>query len=153
MTCKCEQSRRQFLRTASMASMAGIAASPFLLELNTLAAMAQGTGSSGYKALVCVFLQGGNDGHGSVIATDTDSFAAFTAARSGAPGLAYPLANLLPIKINPGTAKRPIPPNTTRSVTFAPRARMELKAAWPGVSRNVIWASSFFRSGWGKEMV
>ena len=99
MTCKCEQSRRQFLRTASMASMAGIAASPFLLELNTLAAMAQGTGSSGYKALVCVFLQGGNDGHGSVIATDTDSFAAFTAARSGAPGLAYPLANLLPITL------------------------------------------------------
>ena len=99
MKCKCEQSRRQFLRTASMASMAGIAASPFLLELNTLAAMAQGTGSSGYKALVCVFLQGGNDGHGSVIATDPDSFAAFTAARSGAPGLAYPLANLLPITL------------------------------------------------------
>jgi uncharacterized protein (DUF1501 family) len=66
--------------------MAGISASPFLLELNTLAAMAQGTGSSGYKALVCVFLQGGNDGHGSVIATDSTSFAAFTQARSGAPG-------------------------------------------------------------------
>jgi len=79
--------------------MAGISASPFLLELNTLAAMAQGTGSSGYKALVCVFLQGGNDGHGSVIATDTDSFAAFTQARSGAPGLAYPLGNLLPITL------------------------------------------------------
>ena len=82
-----------------MASMAGLSASPFLLELNTLAAMAQGTGSSGYKALVCVFLQGGNDGHGSVIATDPDSFAAFTQARSGAPGLAYPLGNLLPITL------------------------------------------------------
>ena len=99
MTSKFEKSRRQFLRTASLASMAGISASPFLLELNTLAAMAQGTGSSGYKALVCVFLQGGNDGHGSVIATDSDSFAAFTQARSGAPGLAYPLGNLLPITL------------------------------------------------------
>jgi uncharacterized protein (DUF1501 family) len=99
MTCNCQQTRRQFLRTASMASMAGIAASPFLLELNTLAAMAQGTSGSGYKALVCVFLQGGNDGHGSVIATDPDSFAAFTQARSGAPGLAYPLGNLLPITL------------------------------------------------------
>ncbi len=99
MMKKFEKSRRQFLRTASLASMAGISASPFLLELNTLAAMAQGTGSSGYKALVCVFLQGGNDGHGSVIATDTDSFAAFTQARSGAPGLAYPLGNLLPITL------------------------------------------------------
>ena len=34
--------------------------------------------------------------------------------------------------------------STTRSVTFAPRARMELNAAWPGVSRKVICASSFF---------
>ena len=94
---KLEQSRRQFLRTASMASMAGLSVSPFLLELNTLAAMAQGTGASNYKALICVFLQGGNDGHGSVIATDTDSFSAFTQARSGAPGLAYPMGELLPI--------------------------------------------------------
>ncbi len=94
---KFERSRRQFLRTASMASMAGLSVSPFLLELNTLAALAQGTGASNYKALVCVFLQGGNDGHGSVIATDTDSFSAFTQARSGAPGLAYPLGELLPI--------------------------------------------------------
>ena len=28
------------------------------------------------------------------------------------------------------------------SVTFAPRARMELNAAWPGVSRKVICCSS-----------
>ncbi|MGD0941892.1 MAG: DUF1501 domain-containing protein [Terracidiphilus sp.] len=94
---KNELSRRQFLRTASMASFAGLSVSPFLLELNSLAAMAQGTGATGYKALVCVFLQGGNDGHGTVIATDPDSFAAFTQARSGAPGLAYPQSELLPI--------------------------------------------------------
>ena len=61
--------------------------------------MAQGTGGSDYRALICVYLQGGNDGHGTVIATDPDSFAAFTSARSGAPGLAYPLANLLPITL------------------------------------------------------
>ena len=64
--CKClnkfERSRRQFLRTASLASMSGLYASPFILGLNSLAAMAQGTGSSDYKALVCVFLQGGNAG-------------------------------------------------------------------------------------------
>jgi uncharacterized protein (DUF1501 family) len=95
--CKFDRNRRQFLRTASMASMAGISASPFLVGLNSLAAMAQSTGSTDYKALVCVFLQGGNDGHGTVIATDPDSFSAFTQARSGAPGLAYPLGNLLPI--------------------------------------------------------
>ena len=94
--CKAHQSRRQFLRTASMASMAGFYVSPFLLELNSLAAMAQGT-TSDYRALICVYLQGGNDGHGTVIATDPSSFAAFTQARSGAPGLAYPMSELLPI--------------------------------------------------------
>src|SRR6202167_1697848 len=93
------QSRRQFLRTASMASMAGFYVSPFFLELNSLAAMAQGSGSSDYRALVCVYLQGGNDGHGTVIATDPESFAAFTSARSGAPGLAYPMSELLPITL------------------------------------------------------
>ncbi len=80
-----------------MASMAGLYASPFLMELNSVAAMAQSSGASDYRALVCVFLQGGNDGHGTVIATDSESYSAFTQARSGAPGLAYPLSQLLPI--------------------------------------------------------
>jgi uncharacterized protein (DUF1501 family) len=79
--------------------MAGFYASPFMLELNSLAAMAQESGGSDYRALVCVYLQGGNDGHGTVIATDPTSFAAFTQARSGAPGLAYPMGELLPITL------------------------------------------------------
>jgi uncharacterized protein (DUF1501 family) len=80
-----------------MASMAGLSVSPFLLELNSVAAMAQQSNPTDYRALVCIFLQGGNDGHGTVIATDPESFSAFTTARSGAPGLAYSQANLLPI--------------------------------------------------------
>jgi uncharacterized protein (DUF1501 family) len=100
MMNKQDRSRRQFLKTASMASMAGMTISPFLLELNSLAAMAQSSGSSSdYKALVCIFLQGGNDGHGTVIATDPESYSAFTTARSGAPGLAYPQSQLLPITL------------------------------------------------------
>jgi uncharacterized protein (DUF1501 family) len=89
--------------------MSGLYASPFLLGLNSLAAMAQGSGMSDYRALVCVFLQGGNDGHGTVIATDPTSFSAFTQARSGAPGLAYPLSELLPI----------VPKTSQNSRTFA----------------------------------
>src|ERR1700749_2375470 len=97
MMNKHELSRRQFLRTASMASMAGFTASPFLLELNSVAAMAQQSSPTDYRALVCIFLAGGNDGHGTVIATDSESFSAFTTARSGAPGLAYSQSDLLPI--------------------------------------------------------
>lgn len=90
-------SRRQFLRNATMASMAGMSVSPFLLELNSVAAMAQQNNALDYRALVCIFLSGGNDGHGTVIATDSASFNAFTQARSGAPGLAYSAGDLLPI--------------------------------------------------------
>lgn len=97
--CKVHQTRRQFLRSASLASMAGFYASPFLMELNSLAAMAQESGGTDYRALVCVYLAGGNDGHGTVIATDPTSFAAFTQARSGAQGLAYPQTELLPITL------------------------------------------------------
>jgi uncharacterized protein (DUF1501 family) len=79
--------------------MAGVSASPFLIGLNSMAAMAQNNTAPDYKALVCVFLQGGNDGHGTVIATDPDSYSAFTQARSGAPGLAYPMSELLPITL------------------------------------------------------
>ena len=111
---KFERSRRQFLRTASMASMAGISASPFILGLNSMAGMAQSSGSGGYKALVCVFLQGGNDGHGTVIATDPSSFNAFTQARSGAP-LDRPRRRARASPVRPGragTASRRRPPSS-----------------------------------------
>src|SRR6204780_5654217 len=100
--CKIDHSRRQFMKTASYAAMAGVPASPLMHSMRALAAMSSHTASAStdYRALVCVYLQGGNDGHGTLIATDSDSFAAFTQARSGAPGLAYPLASLLPITPN-----------------------------------------------------
>ena len=101
-----DQTRRQFLRNVSMASMAGIGVSPFMLELNSVAAMAQQTVPSDYRALVCIFLSGGNDGHGTLIATDPTSYNAFTTARSGAPGLAYSLNSLLPIAPNTAQSGR-----------------------------------------------
>ena len=112
---KFERSRRQFLRTASLTSMAGISASPFILGLNSMAAMAQSSAASDYRALVCVFLQGGNDGHGTVIATDQSSYSAFTQARSGAPGLAYPMNELLPITLKT--------PQTGRTFALNPSLR------------------------------
>jgi len=56
-----------------------------------------------YKALVCVFLYGGNDAFNTVLATDTDSWSAYTAVRNQQPS---PIA-LMP----PGTAA-----NTSKSV-------------------------------------
>ena len=96
---KIDHSRREFMKTASYAAMAGVTASPLMHSMRALAAMSSHAAApvSDYRAIVCVFLSGGNDGHGTLIATDPDSFSAFTAARSGAQGLAYPQNTLLPI--------------------------------------------------------
>ena len=96
---KIDHSRRQFMKTASYAAAAGVTASPLLHSMRALAAMSShaAAAATDYRAIVCVYLQGGNDGHGTLIATDPDSFAAFTQARSGAEGLAYPMSQLLPI--------------------------------------------------------
>jgi uncharacterized protein (DUF1501 family) len=56
-------------------------------------ALAQG---SGYKALVCVFLAGGNDGNNLVVPADTTGYAAYSAVRS-VSGLAIAQGSLLPV--------------------------------------------------------
>ena len=50
--------------------------------------------SGDYKAIVCVFLNGGNDSHNWVIPTDPAGYAAYASARAE---LAWPLADVLPI--------------------------------------------------------
>src|ERR1700749_4823775 len=103
-----DRSRRQFIKSASYAAMAGVSASPAFHSMRALAAMTSHAAapSSGYQALVCIYLSGGNDGHGTLIATDPDSFTAFTAARSAAQGLAYPMSHLLPISPTTGQSGR-----------------------------------------------
>jgi uncharacterized protein (DUF1501 family) len=77
-------SRRLFLRQASTLSALMGPAAP--LALNLLAASnaaAQTTG--GYKAVVCLFLFGGNDAYNMVLPTDSASFQAYTTTRNQAP--------------------------------------------------------------------
>src|SRR5258706_6700142 len=64
-------SRRQFLRTCSLVSIAG-AAGPFALNLAAISA-ASATTSPGYKALVCLFFYGGNDHTNNLIPYDPTS--------------------------------------------------------------------------------
>ncbi len=92
-------SRRQFLKaSAGLGAVLGSRA-PLATSLAGLAALsAQGAQaadlSGGYKALVCVFLNGGNDSHNWVVPTDAAGYATYSAARRE---LAWPLAKLLPI--------------------------------------------------------
>ena len=78
-------SRREFLRKASVVSgSVGTAAAPFALNLASLGtAVAQTT--TDYKAIVCLFLYGGNDSSHMVLRTDALSFNEYTRMRSVAP--------------------------------------------------------------------
>jgi len=86
------RSRRGFLRDAigSVSAAGALGAMTKFGEMNALAA------GSGYQALVCIFLTGGNDGHNTVIPINTaqQGFSLYQAARAGM-GLAQ--ASLLPI--------------------------------------------------------
>jgi uncharacterized protein (DUF1501 family) len=73
-------SRREFLRAASALSIAG-AATPFALNLASIGA-ASAQAASGYKAMVCVFLYGGNDAHNTVVPYDAATYATYAAGRS-----------------------------------------------------------------------
>lgn len=66
-------SRRQFLRASAALSAAGVAGAPFALNLATVASAAAQAAPTGYKALVCIFLSGGNDHVNTVLATDSNS--------------------------------------------------------------------------------
>ncbi len=83
-TSRLDASRRRFLRTASVVSgSVGSAAAPFALNLASLnTAVAQ---TADYKAIVCLFLYGGNDSSNMVLRTDALSFDEYTRLRSVAP--------------------------------------------------------------------
>ncbi len=91
-------SRREFLRNASLLSVAGTLGGPFALNLLAMGEAAASTYTADYKALVCLYLAGGNDSANMVVATDTPSWTSYQAARGGS--IALPQANLLPIVPN-----------------------------------------------------
>jgi len=82
-----------------MLSVAG-AAAPWALNLAAMGEAAAATASD-YKALVCVFLYGGNDYGNTLIPYDNTRYALYQGMR---PTLAYPLSALTPTLLTPTTA-------------------------------------------------
>lgn len=74
-------SRRAFLNRTAALGMAGVAA-PFVTSLGAIGEAAAATATD-YKALVCIFLQGGNDHYNTLVPYDPTSHAQYSAARSG----------------------------------------------------------------------
>lgn len=89
--------RREFLRRCAGLALGGAGFATFG-QLDLLAAAAAATGPANlindYKALVCVFLFGGNDAFNMVVPTSTAEYATYAASRTF---LAIPQANLLPL--------------------------------------------------------
>ena len=95
------QSRRHFLSAASGLAASAAAqqfSAPLAMGLAGMAALAsqqaQAADTSGYKALVCLYLGGGSDMHNWVVPIDATGYAEYTAARRD---LAWPAARLTPI--------------------------------------------------------
>jgi uncharacterized protein (DUF1501 family) len=101
------QTRRAFLRRSAQLAMTG-AALPLALNL---AAMSEAAAfdATDYKALVCVFLYGGNDYANTVITYDDPSYNAYSTIRGGgvgqtAGGIALAKADLAATLLSPTTA-------------------------------------------------
>src|SRR5262249_52442080 len=84
-------SRREFLRRSGCSALTAAALASGIDRFGLVQAFAQ---SSSYKALVCIFLGGGNDGNNTVV--PLDGYAAYSSVRQ-ASTLAIPENSLLPI--------------------------------------------------------
>lgn len=112
--------RRHFLRLSAAVGGLGLAG-PFALQLAALGSAA-GQSLPDYKALVCIFLFGGNDANNTVLATDSDSWGRYFSARN----TGFDPIALMPV----GTAA--IAPGQTSTVTGRVAA-LNTPEAWGGV--------------------
>jgi uncharacterized protein (DUF1501 family) len=74
-------SRREFLKRSSAFSVAG-AAAPWALNLAAISEAAAQTASGDYKALVCIFLYGGNDHGNTLVPYDQATYDSYATLRS-----------------------------------------------------------------------
>ena len=101
-------SRRAFLRRSMQLALAGTAL-PTALNLAAIGEAAAFNSPGDYKALVCVFMYGGNDYANTVLAYDDPTYNAYSTIRGGgagqaAGGIALAKATLTPTLLNPTTA-------------------------------------------------
>lgn len=79
-----QASRRLFLQQSSAVSLLAGAGAPLALNLMAAGSAAAQTATD-YRAVVCLFLFGGNDSFNMVLPTDTASWSAYTATRNQQP--------------------------------------------------------------------
>src|SRR6185503_10801777 len=93
--------RREFLRRAACAAVGTAAMTSAIRDLRFMNAAVAQSNITDYKALVCIFLAGGNDSNNMIMPTATSEYNNYSAIRT--PVLAIPQNNLLPLKKSDGT--------------------------------------------------
>ena len=88
-------SRREFIRQAACAAVGTAAMTSAIRDLRFMNAAVAQNNITDYKALVCIFLAGGNDSNNLVVPTITSEYNNYAAIRT--PVLALPQSSLLPI--------------------------------------------------------
>ncbi len=162
--------RRDFLRRASvLGSSLGVAG------LGGLAALApmRNARAADYKALVCVFLYGGNDGCNTIVPTDTTRYGQYSSVRGA---LAVPNGALSPLggsgfglhpslsALAPVWAEGKLAPLFNVGPLYAPLTKAAYRSASPGAvtvpenlfshsDQQLLWESATTdaqsRTGWG----
>ncbi|MEZ2293602.1 DUF1501 domain-containing protein [Variovorax sp. RCC_210] len=125
-----EHSRRAFLRRAGHLAIAGTA-TPFALNLAAMGeAAAQGAPADDYKALVCVFMYGGNDYANTLVNYDADSYAKYRDIR-GAIALPFDAdlakTELKPTVALPGGRKYALNPSMTELAALFDLGKMAVQ--------------------------
>src|SRR5579884_3070640 len=87
--------RRQILRMAGCS--AGLSVAGEFSRFRLMNALAGSAADSEYRALICLFFLGGNDGNNFIIPLESKQFDAYTQIRGQ---LAFPSSSLLPITTN-----------------------------------------------------
>jgi uncharacterized protein (DUF1501 family) len=93
--------RREFIRRAACAAVGTAAMTAAIRDLRFMNAAVAQSNVTDYKALVCVFLAGGNDSNNMIIPTVTSEYNNYAGIRTAV--LAIPSANLLALKNADGT--------------------------------------------------
>jgi uncharacterized protein (DUF1501 family) len=89
------QTRRQFIRQAACAALGSSALTCAIRDLRFMNAAVAQSNVQDYKALVCIFLAGGNDSNNLIVPTIQEEYDNYATIRT--PILALPLGSLLPI--------------------------------------------------------
>src|SRR5271169_4700755 len=85
--------RRDFIRQTACAAVGTVAMTSAIRDLRFMNAAVAQSNITDYKALVCIFLQGGNDSNNLIIPTTGSQYANYAAIRT--PVLAIPQSALL----------------------------------------------------------